>query len=341
MTTEQQQRRKALDRVAIAATMNLKKYREEQEEVLKGTLYKTAKVIKNNFLTAVRNGKSRGYSFETSTALIAVQRKQSRAAVRRQVKKLLEIGFLTNYEIKGAGSWATNYYLTINPQALGDVFSSPDTIKSVSNPHCYDSEDQRIRSEVNRAAYTAALLLARYADNLNANIPYEDRADRLRGGLADTAQIILTMLFTAAKTGDNNGYSFDTNTDEIAKEKGQSRRTVIRHINRLVEMGVLERGAETKTAKQLYSITFNKEIIRDVLADVDFSKQLAEQPQNTPVEGQEAQDEQSVTLDIRKPVRPANDGFDDTAEGWRSYLDDLFSSLEKPSKISEKPPDTG
>lgn len=341
MTTEKQQRRKVLDRVAIVATMNLKKYREEREESLRGTLYKTAKVIKNNFLTAVRNGKNSGYTFETSTALIAAQRKQSRAATREQVKKLLSIGFLTHKRTKGAGSWATNYFLTINPEALGDVFSDPEKIEAVSNPHCYEPEDQRIRSEVNRAAYTAALLLARYADDLNANIPYEYRAERLRGSLADTAQTILTMLFNAAKNGENNGYSFETNTATIAQAKGQSRQTIIRHIKKLTEMGILQKSLESRRSKKHYIITFNKEIIRDVLADVDFSKKLAEQPTEQPQERQEETQERNVTLATAKTQRPANDGFDDTPEGWKSYLKDLLGHLENPSKISGKPPDSG
>lgn len=340
MKTEKQQRREILDKVAIVATMKLKEYREKHNESLRGSLYKTATVIKSNFLTACRNGKNNGYSYETSTALIAAQRKQSRKAITIQINKLLEIGFLTDKQTKGSGQFPNNYFLTINKEALGNVFQEPEAIKGADNPACFDDEERRIRHEVNRAAFTAATLLARYADERNAKIPYEDRAERLRGSLADTAQTILTMLFTAAKNGDNNGYSFETSTGAIAREKGQSRQTIIRHINKLTAMGVLERGAESRRSKHIYTITFNKEIIRDVLSDVDFTKKIADKSQKEAQEASTTEQGRNGTVEIKKPQRPAHDGFDDTPEGWKGYLNDLLSRLERPAKFSEAPPDS-
>lgn len=336
--TKQQQRRAILDKVAIVATLKLKEYREKHHESLRGSLYKTATVIKSNFLTACRNGKNNGYSYETSTALIAAQRKQSRKAITAQINKLLEIGFLTDKQTKGSGQFPNNYFLWINPEALGNVFQAPDAIKGADNPACFDDESRRIRHEVNQAAFTAATLLARYADERNAKIPYEDRAERLRGSLADTAQTILSMLFTVAKNGENNGYSFKTTTSEIAKEKGQSRQTILRHLNKLAAMEVLE-YAELKGTRQ-YFITFNQEIIRDVLSDVDFTKKIAEESQKEAQEASTTEQGRNGTIELKKPLRPANDGFDDTQEGWRTYLSDLLFSLENPAKFSEKPPDS-
>lgn len=110
-------------------------------------------------------------------------------------------------------------------------------------------------------------------------------------------------------------------------------------------MGILQKSLESRRSKKHYIITFNKEIIRDVLADVDFSKKLAEQPTEQPTEQpqerQEETQERNVTLATAKTQRPANDGFDDTPEGWKSYLKDLLGHLENPSKISGKPPDSG
>lgn len=346
---ERQQRREIMDKVSIVATLNLKKYRDQHnsgidpkdlEKQLRGSLYKTATVIKNNFLSACRNGKNNGYSYETCTALIASQRKQSRAAIREQVKKLLEIGYLTNKRQKGHGRFPTNYFLTINPEALGNVFAIPENIQAIDNPACFDKEERRIRAEVNRAAFTAATLLARHADEVNAEIPYEDRAERLRGSLADTAQTILTLLFTAAKEGENNGYSFETNTATIAREKGQSRKTIIRHIKKLTEMKVLDKSTEGRRSKKHYIVTFNKEIIRDVLSDVDFTRQIAEESQKAK-EGEEVEAPlHNGTLERTYKKPPANDGFDDSAEGWKTYLSELFGSLESPPKSFENPPDT-
>lgn len=338
MKTEKQQRREILDKVAIVATMKLKEYREKHDESLRGSLYKTATVIKSNFLTACRNGKNNGYSYETSTALIAAQRKQSRKAITIQINRLLEIGFLTDKRTKGSGQFPNNYFLTINREALGNVFQAPEAIKGADNPACFDDEERRIRHEVNQAAFTASTLLARYADERNAKIPYEDRAERLRGSLADTAQTILTMLFTAAKNGENNGYSFSTNLAVIANEKGQSRQTILRHIKKLAYMEVLSYTDVRGTGR--YTITFNETIIRDVLSDVDFTKQIAEESQKEAQEASTTEQGRNGSLELKTPLRPANDGFDDTAEGWKSYLSGLLNSLETPAKKFENPPDS-
>lgn len=116
-----------------------------------------------------------------------------------------------------------------------------------------------------------AVSMHKWVNSHNDKLSYEERAERIRGGVYLTAKCILKDFIRAYAEGKTKGGFYDTSTSLIAAYTQQSRHTIIRHIRKLREIGFitkLKRDHTWSNNYQLQIMTGFLEYIREAVSQM-------------------------------------------------------------------------